>query len=91
MRPTPTSSDRFQAVSGKPEEIKETATRAGQECLASLGDAAFGVASPVLDHPAAKTAQRGSGSSCPKISFQALSGRNCPGDVVIPASDTSSH
>ena len=59
MRPTPTSSDRFQAVSRKPEEIKETATRAGQECLASLGDAAFGVASPVLDHPAAKTAQRG--------------------------------
>jgi hypothetical protein len=59
VRPTPTSSDRFQAISGKPKEIKETAIRAGQESLASLGDAAFGVASPVLDHPAAKTAHRG--------------------------------
>jgi Transposase domain (DUF772)/Transposase DDE domain len=31
----------------KPEEIKETATRAAQEYLASLDDAAFGAASPV--------------------------------------------
>ena len=31
----------------KPEEIKETATRAAQECLAALDDAAFGAASPV--------------------------------------------
>ena len=31
----------------KPEEIKETATRAAQEYLATLDDAAFGAASPV--------------------------------------------
>jgi hypothetical protein len=31
----------------KPEEIKQTATRAAQEYLATLDDAAFGAASPV--------------------------------------------
>ena len=31
----------------KPEEIKETGTRAAQEYLATLDDAAFGAASPV--------------------------------------------
>ena len=43
----PTSNDRFQAASGRPDEIKEAATRAAQEYLATLDDAAFGAASPV--------------------------------------------
>lgn len=48
MGPTPTSNDRFPNREWKPEEIKETATRAAQEYLATLDDAAFGAASPAV-------------------------------------------
>jgi hypothetical protein len=42
----------------KPEEIRETATRAAQEYLATLDDAAFGAASPVTDVEATRAIRR---------------------------------